>query len=141
MHPFQRCTAISYVWGNTINPSYIILDGDKKFPVTQNLHKALKALRSASKGLCIWVDALCINQTDFEEEKIQIGLMRRVYHSTGSLSGHKIWSYWIIYQDKLDNYPLLTKKTIGYLHTKTCSDNYLVLSRASKTRYLSSCLF
>ncbi|KAI9740668.1 MAG: hypothetical protein M1818_004632 [Claussenomyces sp. TS43310] len=79
MHPFQRYTALSYVWGNPANPSYIILNGEKRFFVTQNLCKALKALRSASEGLCIWVDAICINQTDYEEKKIQIGLMKRVY--------------------------------------------------------------
>lgn len=79
MHPFQRYTSLSYVWGDTVDPSYIILNGEKRFAVTRNLHGALKALRSASEGMCLWVDALCINQADFEEKKVQIGLMRRIY--------------------------------------------------------------
>jgi hypothetical protein len=79
MHPFQQYTALSYVWGDTTNPSYVIFDGDEIFPVTQNLHRALKALRLQNGGRYIWVDALCINQADFEEKKIQIGFMERVY--------------------------------------------------------------
>lgn len=78
-HLFQRYTALSYVWGSTENPEFIILNGESKFPVTRNLYAALKAMRNRREGTILWVDALCINQSDFEEKKGQIGLMRRVY--------------------------------------------------------------
>jgi len=78
-HPFQRYSALSYVWGDPTNPKYISLDGEHRFPVTENLHAALRSLRQPTEGIRLWVDALCINQADYEEKKVQIGLMRRVY--------------------------------------------------------------
>lgn len=78
-HPFQRYTALSYVWGSVNNPAYITIDGSEKFKVTRNLFNALKCLREPDQTISLWVDAICINQNDPEEKKVQIGLMRRVY--------------------------------------------------------------
>ncbi|KAK6074496.1 het domain-containing protein [Seiridium cupressi] len=64
-HPFQRYTALSYVWGNATDPEYIILNGNHRFPVTRNF-------------VAFWIDAICMNQTDYEEKKTQIALMRRI---------------------------------------------------------------
>jgi len=84
MHEFQRYSALSYVWGDLNDPKHITLDGES-FPVTKNLHAALRCLRRPNEGIRLWVDALCINQADFEEKKIQIGLMRRVYEQAESV--------------------------------------------------------
>ncbi|KAI0467502.1 HET-domain-containing protein [Xylaria cf. heliscus] len=90
MHPFQRYEALSYVWGEddpTRDPpppqqqrQHIFLDGGEyQVPVTRNLYAALRSLRRPRSGRRLWVDALCINQADHEEKKVQLGLMRRVY--------------------------------------------------------------
>ncbi|KAI1125119.1 HET-domain-containing protein [Nemania abortiva] len=79
MHPFQRYEALSYVWGDLIDPEYVFLDGGVPIPVTKNLHSALRSLRLRNGGRKLWIDALCINQSDYEEKKIQLGLMKRVY--------------------------------------------------------------
>ncbi|KAK0638474.1 heterokaryon incompatibility protein-domain-containing protein, partial [Cercophora newfieldiana] len=89
-HPFQRYTALSYVWGSPDDPEYILLSGDPngdkkgitiRFPVTRNLHAALRSLRMGCdfSGMMLWVDAVCINQTDYVEKEGQLKLMRRVY--------------------------------------------------------------
>lgn len=78
-HPFQRYTALSYVWGSVENPAQITIDGRARFEVTRNLFNALKSLRRPDMAQSIWVDAICINQDDPEEKRVQIGLMRRVY--------------------------------------------------------------
>ncbi|KAK4182146.1 heterokaryon incompatibility protein 6, OR allele, partial [Podospora australis] len=82
-HPFQRYTALSYVWGSyeEENPFYIILNGEIRFPVTRNLHAALHALRTDCdwSGRMLWVDAVCINQADHVEKEGQLRLMQRVY--------------------------------------------------------------
>ncbi|KAM0815387.1 hypothetical protein AB5N19_01181 [Seiridium cardinale] len=80
-HPFQRYTALSYVWGNATDTEYIILNGNHRFPVTRNLYVALKSLRKTSPydDCAFWIDAICMNQTDYEEKKTQIALMRRIY--------------------------------------------------------------
>jgi hypothetical protein len=78
VHPFQRFTALSYVWGSAQDLAYITVNG-KRFGVTRNLFNALKSLRPCEGGGILWIDAICINQDDSEEKKIQIALMRRVY--------------------------------------------------------------
>ncbi|KAI0108587.1 HET-domain-containing protein, partial [Nemania sp. FL0031] len=79
VHPFQRYEALSYVWGDLSDPEYIFLDGGVPLPVTKNLYAALRSLRLRNAGRKLWIDALCINQNDYAEKKVQLCLMRRVY--------------------------------------------------------------
>ena len=72
--------ALSYVWGNASDRRNISL-GVHNFSVTANLEKALRHLRSCDKERVLWVDALCINQSDIEEKQLQIQKMRSIYHS------------------------------------------------------------
>jgi hypothetical protein len=85
VHPFQRFIALSYVWGSAEDIVYITVNG-KRFGVTRNLFDALKFLRPREDGGMLWVDAICINQDDPEEKKIQIALMRRVYRQAQSVT-------------------------------------------------------
>lgn len=63
-----RYEALSYVWGSEDDPEAIriIIDTEKTFifPVTQNLSTALRYLRRLSEPRIIWVDAICINQSN-----------------------------------------------------------------------------
>jgi hypothetical protein len=78
-HPFQRYTALSYVWGSIETPACINVNGERNFWVTRNLFESLKCLRQSNTARALWIDAICINQDDPKEKKVQIGLMRRVY--------------------------------------------------------------
>jgi hypothetical protein len=80
IHSFQSYEALSYVWGDSSSPQQIFLHGSKHVPVTQNLYNLLRSLRERTNGRRLWVDALCINQSDVDEKKSQIALMRRIYH-------------------------------------------------------------
>ncbi|KAI1108073.1 HET-domain-containing protein [Nemania sp. NC0429] len=79
MHPFQRYEALSYVWGDPSDPQHIFFDGVVPFPVTRNLYAALRSLRLPHSGRRLWIDALCMDQSNYEEKKVQLGLMKRVY--------------------------------------------------------------
>ncbi|KAF2970645.1 hypothetical protein GQX73_g2948 [Xylaria multiplex] len=79
MHPFQRYEALSYVWGDPSDPQNIFFDGGVPFPVTRNLYEALRSLRLPDRGRKLWVDALCIDQSNYEEKNVQLSLMKRVY--------------------------------------------------------------
>ncbi|KAI0868329.1 HET-domain-containing protein [Hypoxylon argillaceum] len=79
MHAFQRYEALSYVWGDLSDPEHIFMDGGVPLPVTKNLYAALRSLRLPRSGRKLWIDALCINQSDYGEKKDQLGLMKRVY--------------------------------------------------------------
>jgi hypothetical protein len=48
-------------------------------PVKQNLYDALKAFKEVGIGGLLWVDALCINQGDFDERAAQVALMDQLY--------------------------------------------------------------
>ncbi|OZJ04814.1 hypothetical protein BZG36_02357 [Bifiguratus adelaidae] len=72
--------ALSYVWGNPHDTVPIRLDG-RIFQVTINLRKALRRLRR-SKTRTLWVDAICINQSDINERNQQVSIMHDIYEST-----------------------------------------------------------
>ncbi|KAI0809688.1 heterokaryon incompatibility protein-domain-containing protein [Xylaria sp. FL0064] len=70
--------ALSYLWGTTIVPRRIKVDGTG-FYVTYNLFSALRELRRPDRDRLVWIDALCINQSDDAEKSNQVRLMRTVY--------------------------------------------------------------
>ena len=70
--------ALSYVWGDLGETSKISLNGEP-FNITTNLEMALRQLRSHSEDRVLWVDALCINQTDIAERNSQVRQMDSVY--------------------------------------------------------------
>ncbi|TGJ80421.1 hypothetical protein E0Z10_g8341 [Xylaria hypoxylon] len=73
-----RYEALSYTWGDPQVTTPIKLSGHD-VEVTSNLHSALKDLRYTDKPRNLWVDAVCINQSDLKEKGQQILLMRLIY--------------------------------------------------------------
>ncbi|KAI0139961.1 HET-domain-containing protein [Hypoxylon sp. NC0597] len=79
--------ALSYVWGDAASagdPGNIINIDGCDFPVTANLRAALRHLRShagSANLMTLWVDAVCINQTDLDERRHQVSMMRDIYAS------------------------------------------------------------
>jgi hypothetical protein len=76
--------ALSYVWGDATQKREISLDGFSQ-KVTANLEIALRHLRHLNKPRILWVDALCINQSDLKERSQQVSLMGRVYSSASGV--------------------------------------------------------
>ena len=72
--------ALSYVWGS---PSFgrRITIGGVPVNVTRNLYSALSYLRYEDKPRMLWIDALCIDQSDAEDRAQQVGQMRDIYES------------------------------------------------------------
>ncbi|KAH8891552.1 hypothetical protein GQ53DRAFT_604942, partial [Thozetella sp. PMI_491] len=70
--------ALSYAWGLPTATRPTRADG-KEFHVTVNLYAALRRLRMASRERVVWIDQLCINQTDDQEKSQQVALMSRIY--------------------------------------------------------------
>jgi hypothetical protein len=75
--------ALSYVWGSENYPQSIIIVEDQKddqeFAVTRNLHMALLHLQDCDIPRIIWVDAVCIDQSNKTEKALQIPLMAEIY--------------------------------------------------------------
>ncbi|KAI8627444.1 HET-domain-containing protein [Xylariaceae sp. FL1651] len=72
---------LSYCWGaQTTRQVKISIDG-LDFPIAKNLHAALLRLRHLDydRPKTLWIDAICINQSDPVEKSNQISLMGDIY--------------------------------------------------------------
>ncbi|GMG43153.1 unnamed protein product [Aspergillus oryzae var. brunneus] len=70
--------ALSYVWGRSKHSQPIYLNGSPVY-ITRHLRRALRQLRSDSEAVCLWIDAVCINQSDDEEKTEQVKMMGKIY--------------------------------------------------------------
>jgi hypothetical protein len=70
--------ALSYTWGDETLRRKITIDGHD-FTVTQNLFDALVHLQRRSEERVLWIDAICINQSDISEKNSQISFMPFIY--------------------------------------------------------------
>ncbi|KAK4545542.1 hypothetical protein LTR36_002892 [Oleoguttula mirabilis] len=72
-------TALSYTWGDPKVQKHICIDGEA-VNVTVNLEAALRHLqKTISEPLILWIDAVCINQSDEAEKSEQVAHMRDIY--------------------------------------------------------------
>ena len=69
---------LSYTWGALSETYPLICDG-KVLQIHYNLNEALPYLARRPSKLPIWIDAVCINQSDGEEKVQQIRLMSDIY--------------------------------------------------------------
>ena len=79
--PGQQVTyeALSYTWNNNVFEQFIWCNGHV-LAVTQNLYDALQRLRNETSSRILWIDAVCINQSDTRERSVQVGFMRQIYN-------------------------------------------------------------
>jgi uncharacterized secreted protein with C-terminal beta-propeller domain len=90
---FTAFDALSYVWGNPSITKPVYINGHRVY-VTTNLYDALDVLRggtcnvmsrmtpmTVTKALTcsIWIDAICINQVDFDKRSSQVAMMCEIY--------------------------------------------------------------
>jgi hypothetical protein len=71
-------SALSYTWGENVFPETLIYK-NSALNITKNLQAALSRFRLPNQHLYIWVDAVCINQTDDAEKSQKIPLMADIY--------------------------------------------------------------
>jgi Heterokaryon incompatibility protein (HET) len=82
-------SALSYAWGDPNNTVPISVeyftnigpDETSLVYVTKNLKIALHHIRDEKKSLNLWVDALCIDQSNNTEKSIQVQRMGNVYEN------------------------------------------------------------
>ena len=81
-HPTQQSlsegsyTALSYTWEASDKLIPIEVDG-QEFLVLQNLFDFLK--HAKTPGLRLWIDAVCIDQSNISERNHQVRLMSKIY--------------------------------------------------------------
>ncbi len=70
--------AISYVWGDGKKYRPIYLNGILG-QVSENIESALRHLRALGRYTCLWIDAICINQSCSAERGYQVSIMGSIY--------------------------------------------------------------
>lgn len=70
--------AISYTWGNEENPKTVYVD-DEPLKVRDNCHHVLWQARLHFPGSWIWIDSICIDQSNDEEKSCQVQMMWHIY--------------------------------------------------------------
>lgn len=77
--------ALSYSWHKELAPSVespsIVICRGIELTVQLTLAAALRRLRSETSNKALWIDALCINQSDIEERNQQVKQMGLIYQT------------------------------------------------------------
>jgi hypothetical protein len=71
--------ALSYVWGNTWDVEMDIACNGEVKRIRCNLYDALQRIRHPEQSRVIWVDAICIDQSNKQEREHQVQLMGSIY--------------------------------------------------------------
>jgi hypothetical protein len=72
--------AVSYCWGeSSFSHSVSFSSPTSQLPITANVDSMLRHLRKPHKAKHLWVDALCINQTNAEEKSSQVRSMDGIF--------------------------------------------------------------
>lgn len=78
-------TALSYTWNvpNLPGGPCPILVNEKDFEISRNLWNFLQNYRCSTGERIIWIDQICINQSDLDERAQQVQLMWKIYSQAG----------------------------------------------------------
>lgn len=76
LRDFTGCWALSYVWGDAARHGIVDLGGHA--PITRSLDEALRRFRGSERITVLWVDAVCIDQSNIDERGHQVALMGRI---------------------------------------------------------------
>ncbi|RBR08527.1 uncharacterized protein FIESC28_10217 [Fusarium coffeatum] len=76
--------AVSYTWATSSGnrrKDHVIFIGKawNMLPITENCFDALKNCRLEDRDRYLWIDSICINQSDISERTHQVGMMREIY--------------------------------------------------------------
>lgn len=76
--------ALSYFWGNEEADRTLSID-NTPFSIKPNLETALRELSKGKVERLLWIDAICINQTDLNERNAQVRMMSSIYRSAAQV--------------------------------------------------------
>ncbi|CAO2657148.1 Nn.00g032740.m01.CDS01 [Neocucurbitaria sp. VM-36] len=86
---------LSYCWGNSTTKGRLLIRTSEQttshyeeIGVSMNLCSAMHKLRSTHVMKWLWIDAICIDQSNLEERASQVAMMKNIYSNA---SGVVIW--------------------------------------------------
>lgn len=82
-----RFLALSYCWNTSKTEETVTVDG-QPVRITTNLHAALRNARAPSTAVSLWVDQICVDQTNIIDRNDQVGKMGAIFRAA---SGVIVW--------------------------------------------------
>lgn len=79
--PMPQYETVSYCWGDATIRGTMVLD-NICIDCPLSSVTALRYLRHADRPRTLWIDALCINQSDIKERSSQVALMAQIFTRT-----------------------------------------------------------
>jgi hypothetical protein len=76
--------ALSYVWGSG-DAVYPVSCNNMTISIKRNLYQALCYLRFPSQPRRLWVDAICIDQSNVSERSRQVAYMTKIYRQASTV--------------------------------------------------------
>ncbi|KAI0173430.1 heterokaryon incompatibility protein-domain-containing protein [Hypoxylon sp. FL1284] len=73
-----RYEATSYTWGSPVDPQSMTCDGLKVI-IQKNAFHMLNDLRRTDMARTVWIDAICIDQSNIKERAAQVAIMHHIY--------------------------------------------------------------
>jgi hypothetical protein len=96
--------ALSYTWGDMKRKKSVTVNS-KRMEVTENLYEALLSIRLPQETRTLWIDQICIDQSNTEEKNSQVPLMTFIYSRASNvliwLGNHKP-PRWVEKSEELD---------------------------------------
>ncbi|KAF3484329.1 uncharacterized protein GIQ15_03653 [Arthroderma uncinatum] len=78
--------ALSYTWGAQSKPVNIQIGScQERLSVTPNLATALPFLRLSDRDRLVWIDAVCIDQSNLQERGVQVQLMAEIFRQAAQV--------------------------------------------------------
>jgi hypothetical protein len=71
--------ALSYAWGDPLPSRQIMCGTNETLPITTNCYDALQRLRHSFRTQTLWVDSICVNQSNEGEKSHEVSLMQDIY--------------------------------------------------------------
>ncbi|EHK48138.1 hypothetical protein TRIATDRAFT_24482, partial [Trichoderma atroviride IMI 206040] len=111
-HDLIQYEALSYTWGASATPKNVTVD-EQKLAITANLHLVLISLRRPDTDRILWIDAICIDQSNKRERSHQVAQMSDIYKQADCVLfflGHTTYStdvfmdYMSLFQQERSNY-------------------------------------
>jgi ankyrin repeat protein len=85
-------SALSYSWGLEEPSGKIFVESRNTspfpFPVSPHLFTALRRLRNEHSAVNVWIDAICINQSDIMERAAQVQIMAQIFNAASEV---RVW--------------------------------------------------
>lgn len=107
--------------------SIIWVDG-YEFPITKSLWSALHSFRSHSHPIILWVDAVCIDQSNVDERGIQVQAMTEIYNRALEVA------IWLGPEDENSNIALELLREIKMMYELPHNDQEVMEIIMSPTR-------